>query len=166
MATEPKIESRREQPYLGIRSSVPMEGIAGFIDESYPELFAYLRTLGVEAAGPPFLRYHVIDMDRLLDIETGVPVATSMPGAGRIAAGLVPSGRYVTLVHLGPYEGLIDANEVLQRWAAEQGLAFAMSETPDGDRFESRLEVYLTDPQAEPDVGKWATEVAYLLDDD
>jgi hypothetical protein len=80
MATEPRIESRREQPYLGIRSSVPMEGIAGFIDESYPELFAHLRTLGVEAAGPPFLRYHIIDMDRLLDIETGVPVATSMPG--------------------------------------------------------------------------------------
>ena len=41
-----------------------------------------------------------------------------------------------------------------------------MAETPDGDRFGSRLELYLTDPVEEPDPANWRTEVAYRLADE
>lgn len=40
-----------------------------------------------------------------------------------------------------------------------------MTETDHGDEFESRIEVYLTDPETEPDPEKWETEVTYLLAD-
>jgi hypothetical protein len=52
---------------------------------------------------------------------------------------------------------------VIQQWARANGLSFAASAGPSGDRFESRLEVYLTDPAEEPDPSNWQTEVAYLL---
>jgi effector-binding domain-containing protein len=142
-----------------------MEGIAGFIDGSFPEVFARLEAENVEPAGGPFLRYNVIDMEGLLEIEVGVPVERALPEAGRVFAGALPAGRYGTLTYTGPYEGLIDANEALQQWARDRGLNWAMRETERGDEFDSRIEVYLTDPSSEPDPEKWETEVAYMLAD-
>jgi effector-binding domain-containing protein len=104
-------------------------------------------------------------MERQLEIETGVPVADPVPGEGRVFMGVLPAGRYATLTHIGPYDDLIDANEALQQWAREQRLEWAMSETDEGDRFESRFEVYVTDPGDEPNPEKWETEVVYLLAD-
>ena len=63
MLSEPKVVERREQPYLGIRGSVPMGEIGAFIDGSFPELLTYLEAHGVTRAGPPSLRYNVIDME-------------------------------------------------------------------------------------------------------
>ncbi|MET0800665.1 MAG: GyrI-like domain-containing protein [Actinomycetota bacterium] len=166
MLSEPKIAQKSEQPYIGIRGSVRMGGIGDFIDGSFPELFALLEARGVEPAGPPFLRYNLIDMDRELEIETGVPVDAAILGEGRVFSGILPAGRYGSLVYTGDYEGLIDANEALQQWARDRDVEWAMSETAEGDRFESRLEIYLTDPATEPDPARWKTEVAYLLADD
>ena len=167
MLSEPKIVERREQQYLGIRGSVPMGEIGAFIDGSFPELLAYLEAHGIKTAGPPFLRYNVIDMEGELEIEVGVPVEAQLfSDQGRILTGVLPAGRYGTLTYTGEYAGLIDANEALQQWARDEGLEWAWSETERGDRFGSRLEVYLTDPNAEPDPEKWETEVTYLLADE
>ena len=140
-----------------------MDGIASFVDESLGGVLAYLEQQGVDPAGAPFIRYNVIDMEKGLELEAGVPVSDPVQGAGRVFAGVVPAGRYGTLTHIGHYNGLIDANEALQEWARQQGLEWAMTATEHGDRFEARLEVYLTDPSTEPDPGRWETEVAYLL---
>jgi effector-binding domain-containing protein len=165
LLTEPRIVERDEQPYMGIRTSVTMPEISGFIDASFPLVFAHLETNSIQPAGPPFVRYHLIDMDGQLDIEVGVPVASAISGDDRVSAGVLPAGRYGALTYTGPYDGLIDANEALQQWAERQGLRWAMSETEAGDRFASRVEVYLTDPANEPGPQKWETEVAYLLAD-
>jgi hypothetical protein len=71
--TEPKIEDRGEQPYMGIRGSVTMQEIDRFIDKSYPRVFGYMEEHGVKPAGPPFVRYNVIDMERLLRSKLASP---------------------------------------------------------------------------------------------
>jgi hypothetical protein len=38
-------------------------------------VFAWLRERNIPPAGPPFWKYNAIDMDRLLEVEVGVPVA-------------------------------------------------------------------------------------------
>lgn len=83
MLTEPKIVEWSEQPYMGVRASVPMEGIAGFIDGSFPEVFARLEAENLEPADAPFLRYNVIDMEGLLEIEVGVPVVRTRVSSTR-----------------------------------------------------------------------------------
>jgi effector-binding domain-containing protein len=163
--SEPKLIERAQQPYLGIRTSVPMTGISAFADAAFSELFAHLATAGVQQTDAPFLRYNLINMEREMEIEAGVPVPAGTAGAGRIFAGVVPAGRYAAVRHVGDYDGLMDANAALQRWAEGEGLTFAMSETDAGDLFESRLERSLVDPMSEPDSAKWETEVAYLLAD-
>ncbi len=60
-------------------------------------------------------------MEAQLDIEVGVPVASAMPGDGRICAGVLPAGRYASLIYTGIDNG-IEANAALLGWGKEQGL--------------------------------------------
>ena len=89
--TEPKLEDRTEQPYLGIRAEVPMQELGnGLIPQSLDEIFGWMEQQGVAPAGPPIMRFHVIDMECNLDVEIGVPVAGSVAGDGRIQPNSLP----------------------------------------------------------------------------
>ena len=80
--TEPAVAERAPQPYVSIPRTVTMATISSAADE-LPGLFGWLADHGVTPSGPPFLRYNLIDMERELQIEAGVPVpvavATSAP---------------------------------------------------------------------------------------
>jgi hypothetical protein len=115
----------------------------------------WLSMRGIEPAGAPFLKYNIIDMGRQLEIEAGVPVAAVVGGEGPVFAGVLPAGRYATVTHVGHPAKLVDVTTALLNWAAEQGLAWDMSENAEGDRWGCRLEVYNTNPAEEPDPDKW-----------
>jgi effector-binding domain-containing protein len=161
MDEQPQVTERAAQPYVGVPFTVTMETFPQAADTGFPELFGWLGQNGVAPSGPPFIRYHVIDMDAELEVEIAAPVETAVPGSGRVQAGVLPAGRYVTLVHTGPYNGLVAANAALQDWARDQGISLESSE--DGHRFRGRVEFYPTDPREEPDTAKWQVEIAYLI---
>jgi effector-binding domain-containing protein len=161
---QPQVTQRAPQPYVAVPFTVTMATFPQAADTGFPELFAWLGEHGITPSGPPFIRYRVIDMAGELEIEIGAPVAQAQPGSGRVQAGELPGGRYVTLVHTGPYDGLVAANGALQDWARQQGIAL---ESSDGERrFRGRVEFYPTDPSQEPDTAKWQVEIAYLVSDD
>jgi effector-binding domain-containing protein len=128
-----------------------------------PEVYAWLGARGVPPAGPPFLKYNVIDMTRQLEIDNGVPVAAPVEVDGDVIAGVLPAGRYASLTHVGHPSELMGATKTLLDWAAGQGLTFDVSPDAGGERWTSRLEFYLTDPREEPDMSKWVTELAFRL---
>jgi effector-binding domain-containing protein len=130
-----------------------------------PEVYAWLGARGLPPAGPPFLKYNVIDMTRELEIDNGVPVAALVDGDGEMISGVLPAGRYATLTHVGHPSELVQATKALLDWAAGPGLAWDMSPDGNGDRWASRLEIYLTDPREEPDMSKWVTQLAFRLAD-
>jgi DNA gyrase inhibitor GyrI len=166
MSQEPQLEQRAARDYAGIGATVPMEGISGAIDDAFPELFGWLEASGIPPAGPPFVRFLVIDMEPDLRIEMGVPVAEpiTVPSGDsvRVRPGLLPGGQYVVLRHIGPYDGLIASNAALQEWATARGVTFDAWDTPEGSAWRGRFEQYITDPSAEPDPAKWQTDIAYL----
>lgn len=168
MITEPKIEARPAQPYVGIRTRVPMSELPTVIPKLLGEVFGWLGQHGNPPNGAPLIRYHVIDMAAKLDIELGVAVAAPVAGDGHVSAGVLPAGRYASLVYTGPYEGdgLMLANAALLDWGAQQGLKWATFDDPNGDGFIARYESYLTDPAEQPDPTKFETEVAIRLADD
>ena len=88
MFTEPKIDERPEQPYMGIRVQVPFKEMSETIGRTFDELSEWLVAHGVAATGAPIIRYHVIDMAANLDIEMGVPVANHVPGDDRVKPGI------------------------------------------------------------------------------
>jgi effector-binding domain-containing protein len=165
MLTEPEIIDRPAQPYVGIRANVTMQTIAPVLVELHPQIFAWLGERGILPAGAPFWKYNVIDMERELEVEVGVPVASAVDGDDRVLAGTLAAGRYASLRYTGHPDGLYDATRALLDWAAERDLTFDVAPGPEGDRWGARLEVYETDPAVEPDMTKWTTQLAFRLAD-
>jgi effector-binding domain-containing protein len=164
MLVTPEIETRTEQPYVALRARVPMSGIAAFAVRA-GEVFSWLAARGLAPAGPPFLRFNVIDMARELEIENGVPVAAAVDGDDLVVPGVLPAGRYATVIHTGHPSELAEVTGALLDWGAEQGLTWDVSPSGDGERWGARLEFYLTDPAEEPDMSKWQTQLAFRLAD-
>lgn len=162
MPATPEITERAAQPYVAIRAAVTMQQLPGLADR-IGEVLGWLAEHGIAPAGPPFLRFHVIDMERLLQVEAGVPVPAAAAGDGRVTAGVLPAGRYATAVHIGPYDGLIGAVSSLLQWADSRSLEWDMSTADDGEHWGCRLEIYLTDPSEQPDPAQWETQLAFRL---
>jgi effector-binding domain-containing protein len=164
--TEPKLDDRTEQPYMGIRTQVPVgEMGSGLIPRLHGEVIGYLKKQGIAPTGAPFIRYWVINMPGEMDIELGWPVASALPGDGRVAAGALPAGRYASLIYTGIMNG-VAGNKALLDWGAQQGLMWDNWPTDAGDAFGARYESFLTEPDDEPDMAKWETEVAIRLADE
>ena len=165
--TEPQIEERNEQPYLGIRSQVT-EGVPAVVDRSFPQLFAWLGRHGVEPAGPPFIRFHEVDhAAEPLEIEVAAPVAGGAPSDATVRAGVLPAGRYATLLHNGPYRhdevpDLGDAQVALRDWTEQQGIVTGRP-SERGYSLACCVEHYRVGPPMEKDWTKWETELAYLV---
>jgi hypothetical protein len=132
------------------------------IDSIHKELNAWVDKHKIKTSGPPFLRYHVIDMRGFMDISFCVPVKQALPDAGDVKADFLPAGRYASLVYSG---GGISGNRALIEWVRAQGLDFDRWDTEQGDNFRSRYETYLTDPKLEPQKSRWQIEVAIKLAD-
>ena len=161
MSESPTIETRMDQPYAAILVKVRMEELGSVVPPLTARVFGWLATRGINPAGPPFWRYVVIDMDAELELETGVPVASPVEGNEEIRAGVLPAGRYATVVHSGHPDTLVTATGDLLEWAAERGLEW----DTDGRTWGCRLEEYLSDPDEVPDMREWRTRLAFRLRD-
>jgi GyrI-like small molecule binding domain len=158
--SEPKIEKRPEQGYVGIRREVT-DGLPAVVDQAFPQLFGRLGEQGIEPAGPPFIRYHEVDhAGEPLEIEVAVPVAGEAPG-------VLPAGRYVTLLHTGPYSSddvpdLGDAQAAMREWTEREGIATSRP-SERGSSLPCCVEHYRIGPPLEADWTRWETELAYLV---
>jgi effector-binding domain-containing protein len=164
MDVTPEITQRAEQPYAGISTSVTPAAL-GSVADRIPEIFGWLGARGIAPAGPPFFRYLVIDMERQLLVEVGVPVASAVEDDGEIRGGTLPAGRFAVMTHTGAPDTLMAPTAALLDWAEAQGLAWDVSQTDAGEEWGCRLENYLTDPAEQPDLSKWQTELAFRLAD-
>jgi effector-binding domain-containing protein len=154
---------RKAQPYVGIRTKATIQEMPGVVPRLLPRIFGFLKSRGISPDGPVLLRYWVIDMQRSMEVEVGVPVATPVRGGDGVHGGVIPAGRYVSSLYMG--RDLIRANGELQAWAKARGLKFQSRNVGPASRWVSRVEFYLTDPAKEPNMDRWRTEVVYLLRD-
>lgn len=162
--TEPKLENRSEQHYVGIRSRVSLQDLPIVIPQYLDEVAAWLEQQGVKPDGPPLMRYHVIDMATKLDITFGWPVAAPLRGNDRIVAEVLPAGRYASLIYTGVKNG-IKGNGALIEWAQSQGIQWDRWDDANGDAFGGRVEYMLDGPEDDPDPANWKTEVAIKVAD-
>jgi len=169
----PEIKStdREEQPTAVLRETVPMSALREFFGRAYSSVMAAVQRQHVQLAGPPFALYRGMPTD-VVDVEAGFPLAAPYPGGGggagaRAAVGggatgggagvvtpsVLPAGRALEALHVGPYEKLPQTyNAVMARMQAE-------GSTP-GD---TMWEFYLSDPGKEPDPAAWKTLVVWPL---
>jgi len=169
MTKTPEIHEQTEQHYVSLHHTVSMDGFSAVIDSGYRELFAWLDAHGVVPASAPIIRYDRIDMANTMDIELAVPIsaadASGLQDDERVKIGSLPAGRYATLHHVGPYDGLIASNAALQEWAASNDVVFDVTRSADGEHWAGRIEVYTTNPAEESDPSKLEVEISYRLAD-
>ena len=159
---KPKIDKRPKQTYMGIRIIAPFKGMFKEIGKIANELNEWAEENKIKTAGPPFLRYHIIDMRGFMHISYCIPVRKALPDDGRIKSDVLPAGKYASLIYSG---GGISGNKALIEWVRAQGLEFDRWDTKEGDNFMGRYEAYLTDPKVQPLKSKWKIEVAIKLAD-
>jgi effector-binding domain-containing protein len=164
MDSAPEITHRAAQPYAGISAHVTMATI-GSVADRIPEIFGWLAAHGIAPAGPPFFRYHALDMESHLEVEAGVPVASPVEDDGDIRAGTLPAGQFAVMTHTGAPDTLTAATAELLDWADDHGLAWDVTRADGVEQWRCRVEFYLTDPAQEPDLGKWQTQLAFRLAD-
>ena len=158
-----RLQQRAAITYAAIRVRLTLGELGPALAKLWPEVSAWLDERGIMPAGRPLIRYHVIDMPKV-EISVGRPIESGPVGDGRVEVGELPAGRYAVLVHVGPYEGLVQANADLQSWAVNHGVALDGCDGSPG--WGGRVEFYLTDPVDDPDPLAWRTEVAYLTSPD
>jgi effector-binding domain-containing protein len=164
VTTVPTIDSRDEQPYVGIRLWIPTKDLSTWTTKLLKELRKWMSAQSLESAGPAFHRFYVINMGTEFELEVGVPVATAVAGDDRVKAGIIPTGRYANLTYTGrnnAYKG----NKALVEWAKESGVGWDRWDDPRGDAFRCRYESYLTDRLTDPDKATWRTNVAIKVKD-
>ena len=159
MLTLPTIVERKAQPYSAVRAKVAMDQMRPVVDRAYKTIFGWLAQNGIEPAGAALFRYRMIDMP-MVELDLAVPVANAVtPGEGMVADAL-PAGRYGQVTWTGPYDSLRDVHAVLLGWAEQSNGAWDLEETPDGDRFAARFEVYENNPAEVENPDELVTTVA------
>ena len=163
MLTGPEVIGRPAQPYVAIKAEVTMQTLGTVLPALHGRVFGWLRERGTTPTGPPFWKYNTVDMDRDLEVEVGVPVPARVNGDEHVLFALLPAGRYASLRYTGHPDGLLDATAFLLEWGRQHYLTWDLSHGPAGERWGARLEIYETDPGAEPDMSKWTTQLAFRL---
>ena len=103
---------------------------------------------GISPVGEPFA-YYVSAPTTTVQLEAGFPTAAPCAPKGEVVPSELPGGSIATGTHIGPYETMVDTYQQLTTWISAEGLV------PEG----SMWEIYLSDPQQEPDPTKWRTQV-------
>jgi effector-binding domain-containing protein len=161
VAENPTVETRADQPYAAIPVIVPIAELGSVVPPLTSRVFGWLAAHGIGPVGPPFWRYLVVDMEAELQLDTGVAIASHVEGDDQIRTGILPAGRYATVLHTGHPDTLVSATRDLLDWAAERDLEW----DADGDKWGCRLEEYLSDPAEVPDMHQWQTRLAFRLRD-
>jgi DNA gyrase inhibitor GyrI len=135
-----------------IRDEVPVSGLAEAMGRMLQAVMSTIQEQGIEPASQPFARYH--SMGETVDFEAGVIVTSPIQLAGEVKPGDLPAGPAAIAVHTGTYETLGNTHAAMRRW---------LDANPAQQQNGGPIEIYVSDPAAEPDPAKWMTEVIYPL---
>lgn len=161
LTTEPTLVLRKEQHYVGIRKQICTTDPESVLSPLIGDVLVWLVKKGLEPAGAPFRRYLIVDRERKLEVDVGIPIAERVPGEGQIIADALPAGMYAMMLHIGHPDELEEASANLLTWAEEKRIRWEM----DGPRWGGRVEWYYSDLGIEPDMTKWETELAFLTEE-
>lgn len=157
------IVEKPERSYLGIRIETPFEGMFAVITKALNELRKWCKENGLAEESPYFVRYYHCDMKSTMDVEVGLVTNSAPTGNSRIKPGVLPKGRYASLIYRG--NGL-RGNQALMKWAKDNGVRFDPLVADLAESYVCRYEAYLTDYRMEPRKLLWDVELSIKVAED
>jgi effector-binding domain-containing protein len=137
---------RTRQQTAVVDGTLSVAEIGPWLARSYSTIAQLLARQGCAPTGPPFARYHLREDGRFA-IEAGFPIDAPVDADGDMRPSSLPGGSVAETLHVGPYEDMTPGYNSLLAWVTLHGAE------PVGDPWE----IYLTDPEAEPDPKEWRT---------
>lgn len=146
----------QEMTLITIKDSIAIDKIGLKMGESMMALVDFLQANDLEMTGAPICFYHVWNEEQGYTVmECALPIGASNKAnvKGNVNIITYPSISAAKAVHSGAYEDLAQSHYAIDEWinANQRQIAGAP------------FEVYLTDPQSEPDTSKWITEIYYPI---
>ena len=133
-----------------------MGELPAFFGRAFHEAAEAAAACGLHIVGPPFGFYPQMPSATVV-VEAGFPVSAPVTGdvgpRGDAHHLVLPGGRAVQVVHVGPYDTMDQTYADLESWMAGQGLR------PSAGMWEC----YLSDPEVEPDPATWRTLIVCPL---
>lgn len=138
-----------------VRVTCAADKVSATLAAIFPEVGGVIQAQGAEMAGPPFSRYHTIDVAaNTVDLEAGMPLKAPITASGRVKAGELPAGKAAMTWHTGSYHELQKSYDRLGAWMKQQGLKARGG----------FWEIYWTDPGLEPDPSTWRTQIFWPVE--
>ncbi|HRJ31142.1 MAG TPA: SRPBCC family protein [Cyclobacteriaceae bacterium] len=141
--------------YVGLSttmSTTDMNAVSLQMGKSYGELMAVLQKSKVEMTGAPFCLYPRWDEEKKeMDMVCALPVPADAKLPPKYSVMQIAGGKAVKAIHLGDYHKLEATHNQLAQYMEYKKL----------EAIGAPWEVYITDPETEPDTAKWITEVYY-----
>jgi effector-binding domain-containing protein len=149
------LETVAAQHTATVRITCDVDKVSATLATILPEVGGVIQAQGAEMTGPPFARYHVIDVERgKIDLEAGITVKAPITPSGRVKPSELPAGRAAMTWHVGSYHQLQESYDRLAAWMKAETL------TARGGFWET----YWTDPGLEPDPSTWRTQILWPVE--
>jgi effector-binding domain-containing protein len=148
----PQIVELRPQEAVAVHGDVPLAELPGFFQRAFGEAAEAARVSGVDIVGPPFGLYPEMPAETVA-VEAGFPVSAPADAYGDAHRIVLPGGRAVQAIHVGPYDAMEQTYSELRSWMADQAL----------EPSAGMWECYETDPSQEPDPAHWRTRILCLI---
>lgn len=141
-----------KQYALAIKDTVKMQEMAVKMEDFFTKLANYFAQNDIQMAAPPFTIYYTWDGQQSY-LAAGIPTMEPLEGEGEIVPITIEPGEALMAIHEGPYETMAKTYNALEQYAEIQGL----------ELMDMAWEVYITDPQQEPNPEQWVTNVYFPL---
>ncbi|MFW2380997.1 MAG: GyrI-like domain-containing protein [Acidimicrobiales bacterium] len=148
----PTIVDLECQDAIAVRGEIALADMPQFFQRAFIASFRAAADAGVDITGPPFGFYPEMPAEKVV-IEAGFPVSGPVATSGETHPLVLPGGKAIELIHVGPFEELAETYAALQTWMEDQRIKPASG----------MWEVYLTDPAVEPDQSKWQTKIVWPI---
>jgi len=152
VAVTPRIEELGEQHALTVHGEVPLSAMPDFFGRAFAAVMAAVEETGAMVEGAPFGYYPSMPTDTVV-VEAGFPVREPTSLHGEVHDFVLPGGRAVVAIHVGPYETMEQTYAELQSWMRHRQLV------PTVGMWES----YLSDPSEQTDPATWETKIVWPL---
>jgi effector-binding domain-containing protein len=165
MPLEPVVTHRDSVPYAGIPVHVARDSLALVVPDLLGELMGWADKHEVTPAGPPLIRYRVVDYATgEVDADVAIPIAASCQFSDeRVVRAELPAGAYATLLHHGDYATLVDSTATLLDWGRTSGVRWSGDVGGEVTSWDGRAEHYIVGPTQSSEPSEWLTEIAILL---
>jgi effector-binding domain-containing protein len=137
--------------YMAIRDTASLATIGQKLGEHYSSLGEELEKQGIEITGAPFAIYYS-ESETNFDMDVAMQTNKMAKSNGKITVASFPAGKAVVASFYGPYEKSGMGHSAVNKFIMEHP-ELIMTGAP--------REVYVTDPESEPNANNWLTQIIY-----